>query len=87
MNKEVSLATTLAGIPLSTCVYNASGPRTGSAAALAKIAASAAGAVLTKSATLEQQSGNPQPRTWHSPSNMASFPPLWKRKCNSLFRC
>ena len=73
MNKEVSLATTLAGIPLSTCVYNASGPRTGSAAALAKIAASAAGAVLTKSATLEQQSGNPQPRTWHSPSNMASL--------------
>ena len=62
----VSLATTVAGIPLPSCVYNASGPRTGSSAAMSKIAASAAGGVLAKSATVESQTGNPQPRTWQS---------------------
>jgi dihydroorotate dehydrogenase (fumarate) len=61
-----SLKTTVAGIPLETCIYNASGPRTGSSAALAKIAASKSGAVLAKSATLEKQTGNPLPRTWQS---------------------
>ena len=61
-----SLATTVAGIHLPSCVYNASGPRTGSSAAMSKIAASAAGAVLAKSATCENQIGNPQPRTWQS---------------------
>jgi dihydroorotate dehydrogenase (fumarate) len=71
--QDVSLATTLAGISLSTCVYNASGPRTGSAAALAKIAGSAAGAILTKSATVGSQTGNPQPRTWHAPDDQASM--------------
>jgi dihydroorotate dehydrogenase (fumarate) len=73
MSKEVSLKTSLAGIELNTCVYNASGPRTGSSAALAKIAASSAGAVLTKSATVESQTGNPQPRTWHAPDGKASM--------------
>jgi dihydroorotate dehydrogenase (fumarate) len=67
------LATSVGGISLGTCVYNASGPRTGSSAALAKIAASSAGAVLTKSATLQPQSGNPQPRTWHSSDDKASM--------------
>lgn len=61
----VSLKTTVASIPLSTCIYNASGPRTGSGQALSKIASSSAGAVLAKSATLVEQSGNPLPRTWH----------------------
>jgi len=60
-----SLKTTVAGIEFETCIYNASGPRTGSAAALAKITASEAGGVLAKSATMEAQTGNPQPRTWH----------------------
>lgn len=73
MKTDKNIATTVAGIELTTCVYNASGPRTGSSAALAKIAASAAGAILTKSATLESQTGNPQPRTWHSPDDMASM--------------
>lgn len=66
-------STTVAGIHLSTCVYNASGPRSGTAAALAKVAQSAAGAVLTKSATMLSQTGNPHPRTHHSPDNLASF--------------
>lgn len=73
MSNEVSLKTTVAGIELSTCVYNASGPRTGSSAALTKIAASSAGAILTKSATLVSQTGNPQPRTWHAPDDKASM--------------
>lgn len=69
----MSLATTVAGISLPTCVYNASGPRTGSSAALAKIASSASGGVLAKSATVASQAGNPQPRTWHDESNLASL--------------
>ena len=74
MVAEISLGATLAGsVSLKTCVYNASGPRTGSSAALAKVAASQAGGVLTKSSTLLSQTGNPQPRTWHAPDNKASF--------------
>jgi dihydroorotate dehydrogenase (fumarate) len=70
---DTSLETTLAGIRLTTCVYNASGPRTGSAAALSKVAASASGAILAKSATVESQTGNPQPRTWHASDDKASM--------------
>ncbi|CAJ1954639.1 unnamed protein product [Cylindrotheca closterium] len=69
----VSLETTLAGIPLKTCVYNASGPRSGNSSALAKVAASRSGAILAKSATVSSQNGNPQPRTWHSPDDKASM--------------
>ncbi|RHY27433.1 hypothetical protein DYB32_006781 [Aphanomyces invadans] len=62
-----SLATTLCGnVRLDTCIFNASGPRTGSSDALAKIAASAAGAVLAKSATVLKQTGNDLPRTWQN---------------------
>lgn len=60
-----SLKTKVASVPLETCVYNASGPRTGSAQALSRISASKAGAVLAKSATMASQTGNPLPRTWH----------------------
>jgi dihydroorotate dehydrogenase (fumarate) len=60
-----SLKTSVASIPFETCVYNASGPRTGSGQALSKIALSRSGAVLAKSATLSSQTGNPLPRTWH----------------------
>jgi len=62
----VSLETTVADIPLSTCIYDASGPRTGTSEALSKIASSQSGAVLAKSATMLKQSGNPLPRTWQS---------------------
>jgi hypothetical protein len=37
------ISTTLGGIPLTSVVYNASGPRTGSSAAMSKIAASESG--------------------------------------------
>ena len=66
MTKQCSLATNVAGIKFPSCIYNASGPRTGSSAAMGKIAASASGGVLAKSATIVKQVGNPQPRTWHS---------------------
>ena len=69
----VDLSTTIGGIPLSTCIYNASGPRTGSSAAMSKIAASKSGGVLAKSATVAKQMGNDQPRTWHEDNGKASL--------------
>jgi len=39
----IDISTTLGGIPLTSVVYNASGPRTGSSAAMSKIAASESG--------------------------------------------
>ena len=62
----MSLSTTLCGLSLSSCVFNASGPRTGAVDALQKISSSLSGAVLAKSATLSPQDGNPLPRTWQS---------------------
>ena len=55
------------------CLYNASGPRSGTMEALQKIAISKSGAILTKSATLLPQDGNPLPRTHHAVDQMASF--------------
>ncbi|KAL7512741.1 hypothetical protein ACHAXN_009956 [Cyclotella atomus] len=69
----VDLSTSIGGVPLSTCIYNASGPRTGSSAAMAKIAASRSGCVLAKSATVSSQTGNDQPRTWHEENGKASL--------------
>ncbi|KAL3796148.1 hypothetical protein HJC23_000651 [Cyclotella cryptica] len=69
----VDLSTTIGGIPLSSCIYNASGPRTGSSAAMSKIAASSSGGVLAKSATVANQTGNDQPRTWHDENGSASL--------------
>jgi dihydroorotate dehydrogenase (fumarate) len=57
------LRTSVGGIPFDCCIYNASGPRTGSIEALVKIGKSRSGAILSKSATLEKQDGNPLPRS------------------------
>ena len=57
-----STSTTIAGIFLPCCVYNASGPRTQSIEALQKIGDSQAGCILSKSTTLEKQMGNSLPR-------------------------
>jgi dihydroorotate dehydrogenase (fumarate) len=67
--EEPSIATAVGGIKLESCIYNASGPRTGTSAAMSKIASSRSGAVLSKSSTPNPQTGNPQPRTWHDLSN------------------
>lgn len=56
------ISTRLGKLSLSSCIYNASGPRTGSIEALMKIGESSSGAVLTKSSTLVEQSGNNFPR-------------------------
>ena len=56
------LDTTVAGLELDCCIYNASGPRTGSIDALQKIGNSKSGAILSKSATLIAQDGNEMPR-------------------------
>lgn len=56
------LATSFAGMSLDCCIYNASGPNTGFLAALRAIGNSRSGAVLSKSATLLKQAGNPTPR-------------------------
>ena len=55
----MSLETEIAGIPLASCIYNASGPRTTTKGMLIKIGESKSGAVLGKSCTLNKQSGNP----------------------------
>merc|ERR1712139_337679 len=52
----------IGGIQLSCCVYNASGPKSGHIADLTNVGKSRSGAVLSKSATLESQTGNPLPR-------------------------
>jgi dihydroorotate dehydrogenase (fumarate) len=70
---DLSVALVHGSVRLTSCVYNASGPRSGTSAALHKIYASSSGAVLTKSATVDAQSGNPHPRTHHELHNMASF--------------
>lgn len=69
----VDLSTSIGGIPLTSCIYNASGPRTGSSAAMAKIALSKSGGVLAKSATVASQTGNDLPRTWHEENGKASL--------------
>jgi dihydroorotate dehydrogenase (fumarate) len=53
---------TMMAVRLSSAIYNASGPRTGTSSAMSKIAASGSGGVLAKSATLECQKGNDMPR-------------------------
>lgn len=69
-----SLSTSVGGIKLSSCLYNASGPRSGTVEALKKVAASSGtGAVLSKSATISSQSGNPLPRVHHDEDQMASY--------------
>lgn len=69
----IDVSASFGNMTLPFCLYNASGPRSGTIEALQKIAQSKSGAVLTKSATLLSQDGNPLPRTYHAPDQMASF--------------
>jgi len=57
------LGTSVGGVQLPCCVYNASGPRTQSVEALQKVGESRAGCILSKSVTLVAQTGNPLPRS------------------------
>lgn len=56
------LRSSVGGVPLECVLYNASGPRSGTVEALSKVGESRAGAILSKSATLVKQDGNPLPR-------------------------
>ncbi|KAL7574453.1 hypothetical protein ACA910_015824 [Epithemia clementina (nom. ined.)] len=72
--EDIDLSTVVAGVFFSSCLYNASGPRSGTVEALKKVAASAnTGAVLSKSATLTSQTGNPLPRIHHDDVTGTSF--------------
>ena len=73
MDVDLSVEIANGKIHLPFCLYNASGPRSGTIEALQKVAQSKSGAVLTKSATLLSQSGNPLPRTHHAIDGIASF--------------
>ncbi|WP_226664591.1 dihydroorotate oxidase [Microbulbifer aggregans] len=74
MPPAASLATTIAGSPLASCLYNASGPVCSTADELDALGGSDAGAILSKSATLEKRAGNPEPRyvetSWGSINSM-----------------
>lgn len=63
----VSLATQIGGIPLSGCLYNASGARCSTAQDLLALAQSGAALVLTKSSTQDYREGNPAPRYFETP--------------------
>ena len=57
-----SLSTSIAGITLDSCIYNASGPLCTNSDELNAIGASTSGAILSKSATREKRKGNEGPR-------------------------
>ncbi len=61
-----SLKTTIAGLELETCIYNASGPLCTTAEELDDLGQSMAGAILSKSATLEYRAGNEKPRYYET---------------------
>lgn len=58
----MNLSSSVAGIKLDVPIFNASGPRCTTIEELNAIGESDAGAILTKSATLEPREGNPEPR-------------------------
>ena len=75
--------TSIAGIPLNGCVYNASGARCETLEELRAIAESRSAAILAKSCTLEPRRGNPEPRYWENELgsiNSMGLPNLGHRK-------
>src|SRR3989344_4080794 len=58
----IDISTTIAGVKLESCVFNASGPADVTLRELEKIARSKSSAVTMKSCTLEPREGNPEPR-------------------------
>lgn len=62
MVQQPSLASSVGGVALECCIYNASGPKSGHVSDLTNVGKSRAGCVLSKSATLIKQTGNPLPR-------------------------
>ncbi len=67
MTPDISLATIIADTDLPCCIYNASGPRCSTEEELHAIGESVAGAILSKSATLQKREGNEKPRYADTP--------------------
>ena len=63
----MDISTKLAGIHLENCLFNASGPLCTSSEQLHELGKSQAGAIMSKSCTLEYRSGNPEPRYVDTP--------------------
>ena len=61
--KGASLRTRLASLTLNSCLLNASGPRSETIEGLQIIGASSAGAIVSKSVTMNKNNGNPKPRS------------------------
>ncbi|HLD58730.1 MAG TPA: dihydroorotate oxidase [archaeon] len=59
---KISLEADICGTRIKNCFLNASGPRDASLAELEEIASSKAGAIVTKTATIDPRDGNPKPR-------------------------
>lgn len=64
----MDLSTTVAGVRFPSCLINASGARCVTREELEALGRSRAGAVVTKSMTLEPRQGNPEPRYYGFPS-------------------
>ncbi|RMH03421.1 MAG: dihydroorotate oxidase [Nitrospirae bacterium] len=58
----MDLSTTIAGVPLTVCMMNASGARCVTQEELEALGRSRAGAIVTKSMTPQPREGNPEPR-------------------------
>jgi len=58
----IDISTTIAGVKLETCVFNASGPKDETLPDLNIIAKSKSSAVMMKSCTVDPREGNPHPR-------------------------
>eukprot|EP01063_Lacrimia_lanifica_P018069 TRINITY_DN25025_c0_g1_i1.p1 TRINITY_DN25025_c0_g1~~TRINITY_DN25025_c0_g1_i1.p1 ORF type:complete len:390 (+),score=192.79 TRINITY_DN25025_c0_g1_i1:61-1230(+) len=70
-----SLSTTVAGVQLGCCVYNASGPKSGHISDLTNVGKSMSGCVLSKSSTLVSQAGNAFPRLKKIPFGKGTYCP------------
>ena len=60
----MTLATKISNLALDSCLMNASGPLCTTIEHLKKLQNSSAGCIVSKSATLENRKGNPEPRYW-----------------------
>lgn len=60
----MSLATKISNLELYSCLMNASGPLCTTLEQLKNLQNSASGCIVSKSATLENRKGNPEPRYW-----------------------
>jgi dihydroorotate dehydrogenase (fumarate) len=64
----IDLSTTIAGVRFPACVMNASGALCVTESELRRLGESRAGAIVTKSMTIEARIGNPEPRYYRFPS-------------------